>query len=127
MDPRTEPGMYLVVDMGAGSTELSVNLVREPDADQKILCYADTSFVMGGDNFAEADTLPANERVKKIGQLVKRLVDKFISTYWYGFKKDKNSRIEKRKWSRLRVLLVGGGCRRSEVERALRQNPLYNN
>ena len=40
LDPRAEPGMYMVVDMGAGTTEISVDHVGEPeDIDQQILCY----------------------------------------------------------------------------------------
>jgi hypothetical protein len=54
-EPSTADGMYLIFDMGAGTTEISINRVGTPVTGQKIVCYADQSIVLGGDDFERAD------------------------------------------------------------------------
>ena len=50
-DPRMAAGMYLLVDMGAGTTELSTDHVSVPGGDQNVLCYYDRSVLLGAERF----------------------------------------------------------------------------
>lgn len=59
-NPQMAPGMYMIIDMGAGTTEFSMNLVNEPGADQRVTCYSDKSVPIGGDVLEVIDGLPAN-------------------------------------------------------------------
>jgi hypothetical protein len=73
-DPRMEPGMYLMVDMGAGTTEISINqVVRDNENSEiaKINCYFDRSIRLGGDDFD--DLAGRSERVQAGAALVKHL------------------------------------------------------
>jgi hypothetical protein len=112
------PGMYMIVDMGAGTTELSVNHVDERGADQKVLCYHDESVVIGGDNFEWADSQgPQGEAETK--QLIKAFRRVFATTWHTGYMKDRPNPAAHGRWRNFRVLLAGGAARRREVERAI--------
>ena len=45
----------MMVDMGAGTTELSVSRLTDPGADAYITCYSDKSVRLGGDDFRTND------------------------------------------------------------------------
>ena len=128
-DPRMEPGMYMMVDMGAGTTELSTNHVGEPDIDQKVLCYYDESIVLGGDQFARIDNQHGvDPRSKKIATncLVGSFLKVFKKTWAMGYLKDAPNHRARPKWRQLRVLLSGGGALRPEVCDGLQSTrPMY--
>lgn len=117
LNPRTDPGMYMIVDMGAGTTEISINHV----SGGKITCYEDDSFELGGDNFewAEGVKQPPVERARVIGQLVDTLVKRFRRTWRSGFFKDAPNPATHGRWRELRVLLAGGGTLRPDVQAAI--------
>lgn len=49
-DPRMKAGMYLIVDMGAGTTELSVNHAPEPGGDKKSSAITISRCCLAGTN-----------------------------------------------------------------------------
>ncbi len=121
-DPRMDPGMYMIVDMGAGTTEFSVIHVGEPGADQQVPCYYDESVIFGGDNFEWIDKkgetgTPDEEGIHR---LVKYFLKVFHRTWGKGYQKDGRNPAARDRWRDFRVLLVGGGARRPEVEKAIR-------
>ena len=115
-DPRMAQGMYLILDMGAGTTEVSVNFVGGAGADLRVRCYADESQVLGGDNFSALDRLGdgmvATERSMKLVTLIGKLVKR---VWAIGYRKDAPNHSARKPWKRLTVLLTGGGARRPEV------------
>lgn len=121
LDPRMTPGMYLIGDMGAGTTELSVSHVQEPGADQHVLCYFDQSVRIGGDNFewAERDGTLTCSRNDLVAKLVRRFMKAFRQTWGAGYHKDSRNPASRGKWRNLHVLLTGGGARRREIEREI--------
>lgn len=121
-DPRMAPGMCMIVDMGAGTTEMSVNYVQEPGADQRIVCYQDRSERLGGDHFEwlrRQHTDPAAVR-RETSELVERFMKVFRSSWVKGYQKDARNRAACKKWARFDVVLAGGGARHSAVETAIR-------
>ena len=68
-----EPGMYLIVDMGAGTTDISINHVVNNNITSDKLsvnCYFDRSIRLGGDDF---DGLPGRADRDRVGTaLLKR-------------------------------------------------------
>jgi hypothetical protein len=129
LDPRMGPGMYMIVDVGAGTTELSVNHVNERGADQRVVCYEDESVVFGGDNFSwiqqcfcgDPDTIQQRHR-----DLVERFLKIFKRTWAKGYRKDAPNHQARERWRQLRVLLTGGGARCAGIEDAIRRNgPMY--
>lgn len=114
-DPRMRAGMYLIVDMGAGTTEFSVNHAPEPGGNQKVLCYYDQSIFLGGEQF---DTPPPGESEES---LTARFLRSLCQTWGKGYLKDARNHAARQRWKELTVLLVGGGtCRpglREKIER----------
>jgi hypothetical protein len=122
LDPRLEPGMYMIVDMGAGTTELSVNHVGEPGADQRVLCYEDESIRFGGDNFdwVERAHREESELTREVSGLVEQFMKTFRRTWCTAYQKDGRNPASRSRWRDFRVLLTGGGARRPGIERAIR-------
>jgi hypothetical protein len=115
-DPRAPHGRYMVVDMGGGTTEVSVDHVG-PHADgRRLLCYRDRSDRIGAEEVRGSD-----------GQrLVPRLVRLYHEVWKSSYAKEKDRYSLREPWRRLRVLLVGGGARLPAVSSALRtRSPLF--
>ncbi len=119
LDPRMAPGMYMIVDMGAGTTEVSVNYVGERGADHKVLCYHDESVVLGGDNFEWIESCGTADRELEIKKTVQSLLCVSRRTWCTGYRKDAPNPAAHARWREFRVLLAGGGARHPEVERAI--------
>jgi hypothetical protein len=119
-DPRMEPGMYLMVDMGAGTTEYSINQVAQEhdySGNRRINCYFDRSIRLGGDDL---EGLPAREdRVRARAAMLKRFRTAFHHTWRSGFVKD-GTPAARKKWRKLRVIQVGGGARHADIQEFLR-------
>lgn len=132
-DPQAMPGLYLMADMGAGTTELSVSQVNQMDADSNISCYADRSVLLGGDQFnANDEAAPRRgpDHSRKEQGLITELLRHFRQVWHAGFSKDKDGpRSVKYLWRKLTVVLSGGGLRRSSLETAIRatcpQQPFF--
>lgn len=129
LDPRMAPGMYLVLDMGAGTTELSVNHVGERGADQRVACYSDESTRFGGDNFDWADKHPDGNSaaISATRKTLLCFLAKFIKRKWAeGYVKDAPSAVARQRWREITVILTGGGARRKAVEKTVNTtNPIY--
>ncbi len=113
--PKMAPGFYLMMDMGAGTTEVSICHVNESGADQRVLCYEDTSEVIGGDDFDRLD--------RESGGDVQALVDKAHKLVWktwgLGYRKDAGRPALARRWKQVQLIASGGGARREELLHAL--------
>ena len=113
-DPRLAPGIYLVMDMGGATTEISVNRVGKSEAGHHVHCYYDDVIHIGGDDFEAsagkgASDAEAGRRLDRVLKAVKRV--------WYrGYEKEKDGpRTTREQWKTLRVLLSGGGTRDPEL------------
>lgn len=105
-DPRMRAGMHLIVDMGAGTTEFSVNHVPDPGGNQKLLCYYDQSILLGAEQFDS----PAPGESE--GSLTSSLLAGLRRTWGTGYLKDAKRLAARDRWKELTVLLAGGGtCR----------------
>jgi len=105
-DPQMSAGMYLLVDMGAGTTELSINYVPLPGGNQNVLCYYDQSVLLGAERFQNG---------KSQLHLTLELLDHIWQTWGRGYKKDASNLTARQRWKSLRILLVGGGTCREDV------------
>ena len=89
-----------MVDMGAGTTECSINYVTGTEADRKINCYLDRSVRRGGDDLQQLGP--------HIDRLLKRFLLTFNETWFKGSEKDQ-TQFAKEKWRKVIVFLTGGG------------------
>lgn len=137
------PGLYVIIDVGAGSTEVSVFRHVAGDEGREVF-YADGTTLVGGDDLAMAtsrrvrrgtsvarlgdrmslDDLPElRERLRQVRvdqnssleRVTKHIRLAYQSTWGRGFEKEKNQSA----WERVTVHLIGGGSRHAGVTRAL--------
>jgi len=108
-DPHMSAGMYLIVDMGAGTTEFSVNHAAEPGGNHGILCYYDQSVLLGAEQFQSPPPGESEE------SLTRNLLKEMCKTWGRGYTKDSNSHAARHRWKELTVLLAGGGTSRPEL------------
>jgi hypothetical protein len=93
MDPRVAPGLYLAIDMGAGTTELSVSYLPRYSsnaADRRITFYSDRSTRLGGDMFEANDRRHAGEpAARALGdEALRESLRTEMRMVWYeGFQK----------------------------------------
>lgn len=117
LDPRMSSGMYMIVDVGAGTTEVSMNHVNDPGAEQRVLCYHDESSLVGGDRFERAELHPD---LTACAELVSEITKSMRKVWAIGYRKDAPSHPARKRWRQLTVLLAGGGARRRDLEEAIR-------
>ena len=115
-DPRMRAGIHLIVDMGAGTTEFSVNHAPEPGGNQKILCYYDKSILLGAERF---ESPPPGESEES---LTRRLLTELCRTWGEGYRKDAANLAARHRWRELTVLLVGGGTSRPGLRDKITQH-----
>jgi hypothetical protein len=122
LDPRMVPGMYMMVDIGAGTTEFSVNHVNEAGGDQKVLCYADESVILGCDHYEwiELNRDPVRSTADR-QKLTYSLIKVLHRVWMNGYMTDAENLVGRQRWNELTVLLAGGGARRAEVYEAIQQ------
>jgi hypothetical protein len=122
-DPKTHAGLYMMVDMGAGTTELSVSRVSEPGEDGAMVCYEDNSVLLGGNMFRENDRQNAasTENHTRVENRMKTTLRSEFRRVWYsGFLKEKDAgRTAKYQWKQLNVVLAGGGLRRQGLQETI--------
>jgi len=120
LDPYMEPRMYAVVDMGAGTTEMSVFHAGESGADQKVLCYKDKTFLTGGNDLGAAGGNSEAEAA-----IIAAVEREYRKIWDDAFKLDSSNPLSKRRWKDLTLVLSGGGTRHINLARRLqRTNPL---
>lgn len=110
-DPRLAPGMFLIVDMGAGTSEISIDNVISPHGwDPKVTCYCDTTHYFGANDF----------EFRQPARVIQELTSASRETWRNGFLKDAPSHLTHPRWQQLTVVLAGGGTRRADVGHRLR-------
>lgn len=119
LDPEMEPGIYLMVDVGAGTTEMSVVLATRNRNGEVATCYFDSTIEVGGNLLANADA--AGDR-KLAGELVRQLDSQARLVHHTSYRKDMGNRAAREKWKDLTVILAGGGTQRDDVARAFRDH-----
>lgn len=115
-DPRMQAGMYLIVDMGAGTAEFSINHAPAPGGDQKVLCYYDQSILLGVEQFD--DPPPGESRESLTEQFLRAL----CRTWGRGYIKDAANHAARQRWKELTVLLIGGGTCRPDLRRKIERH-----
>ena len=122
LDPFMRPSVYAIVDMGAGTTELSVFHAGEPGADQKVLCYKDKTILLGGNDLQIAERSTGNSKVTRI---VNRVEREYRQIWERGYSVDSASPLSQRRWKDLILVLSGGATRHVMLDRRLRRaNPV---
>ncbi len=107
-EPMLEPGMYMLTDMGASTTEVSLFLVHNESVDNKILCYNDSTEFRGGSDLTSHENLPAPYSARKLKDFLD-CTEKQVNIAWFlGYQKDMGSTAAKEKWKSLQFLLTGG-------------------
>jgi hypothetical protein len=107
-EPILDPGMYVIADMGASTTEVSVFLVHNQSIDNKILCYNDSTDFQGGIELASYENLTVRLSEQKLDAFMKRMESQINRAWYLGFQKDMGSSAAKEKWKSLQFLLTGG-------------------
>ena len=108
---KLNDGIYLVVDMGSGTTEFSVNEVRS--AENRIICYFDQSTELGDWQFKDALNIDG-----RLEQLLKEL----RRTWREGYEAAGGADSKSEQWKSLRVVLAGGGAQRAAVRGAIERD-----
>lgn len=105
LNPLYKPGLYAVVDVGAATTEVSIFHVGERGSGQNVICYQDTTRLIGG-NDLEFLCHASEETVNRVIQLIGR---QFQTAWQNGFMVDAKGQHARKRWSELTVLTSGGG------------------
>jgi hypothetical protein len=104
-NPQMAPGVYIVVDMGGSTTEISVNDVDKSQDGHRVRCYRDNLLHIGGMHFAAS--LASEEGRARLLRDTKRAMHKVWAE---GYDQNKDGpRSVRESWKSLRVLLAGGG------------------
>lgn len=120
LDPLMKPGIYTIVDTGAGTTEMSVFHAGWPGADQKVLCYQDETILLGGNDLHAAarlsDSLKRDAEVNRITGILEK---RYRQIWQRGYHVDSAIELSKDRWKDLTLVLSGGGTRHAAVKRRL--------
>jgi hypothetical protein len=115
LEPFLETGIYLIADMGASTTEMSVFAVNDSNNENSILGYFDLTEIRGGNDLAEFDQMEVGRSQDNLDvflDAVKKQADKV----WYiGYQKDMNNPAASQRWKQLEVLLTGGATHHKNV------------
>jgi len=117
-EPIRPAGTYLMIDMGASTTEVSVIAVPR-NSSEPIRCYYDSTERRGGDNLAEIETLAAGKSQHRLESFLTELRMQASKVWQVGFAKDAKNRAARRNWQHLTVLLTGGATRHPSVSQHL--------
>jgi hypothetical protein len=118
-DPGYAPGLYSLVDIGGGSTELAVVHIVTTGAGS-IDCLADRSIHFGTINFDEYTAVPGGQspKIEVAKQASEMWANCYVSDYQrYGSTKG---------WKTTRVIKAGGGWRFEELEDLMRSRHASN-
>lgn len=113
-EPIVSSGMYLMIDMGAGTTEMSIVAVPR-NSTEPIRCYYDSTERRGGSNLAELEDLPVGESQRRLEAFLRDFNKQASKVWQVGFMKDASNRIARRNWQQLTVLLTGGATRHTSI------------
>lgn len=119
LDPLRAPGMYMVIDTGAGTTEMSVFHAGEFGIDQKVLCYFDDTMLLGGNDLHFAESCGSTRREHLVQEITTRLAKNYKQVWYKGYCCDKNNHLARKRWKELTLMLSGGGTRHVSVQNVL--------
>lgn len=123
-DPAAEAGIHVIIDIGAGSTEVSVLDVPEHGSGFRVLCYHDESRMFGGNDLELAcRTDHPSHRVSEIHQ---KLATLYAYVWQMGYAKIKNEKAARPRWMSLKLVLSGGGTLDPEVRARLEAENVIN-
>jgi hypothetical protein len=105
LNPLYKPGMYAVVDVGAATTEVSIFHIGNRGSGQKVVCYQDTTRLVGG-NDLESNGDPSELAVERVIDLIRQ---QFQAAWQAGFLIDARGQHARNRWKELTVLTSGGG------------------
>jgi hypothetical protein len=117
LEPLIEPGIFLIADMGAATTEMSICAVNDESFGNSILAYADSTDAQGGDDLGEIENLIVGKSQRKLEQFLERMGLQARRVWCQGFDKDKANFAARKRWNNLQVLLTGGGTHHRDVRR----------
>jgi len=112
-DPSMDPGLYTMMDMGAGTTEMSVIFVSDSSSGHRVSCYFDESHCIGGNDLAVADNggpQSADHHAEQIRKLLAKIT-------LLAFQNDAPNPVLREKWENLKLLYTGGGSRHPAILR----------
>lgn len=126
LDPWMEPGMYVILDIGAGTTEISVFHAGMPGEGQKVLCYRDETMLLGGNDLHLAERLEGDRRSEEISKIVSQLKKQYCRLWQMGYQVDAPNHNARKRWQELTLVLSGGGTKHPEVAAGLAEaNPIF--
>lgn len=130
LEPFLEAGNYLIVDMGASTTEMSVFLVHDEDTPHvanSIVCYSDSTEFRGGDELLRIQQLKIGPSQDALEQFLANVERQANRVWAKGYAYDKESQATHDRWRRIQIRLSGGGTLHKDVashfERVI--NPIY--
>lgn len=115
LEPYLDPGIRLVADMGAGTTEMSVFLVHNESRQSQILAYSDSTEGRGGDQINEIERRGHPDSTSLMKGFLKEVGRQARGVWYLGFRKDKENLAAKRIWMTLEVSLTGGATKHPGV------------
>jgi hypothetical protein len=125
LDPLMKPGIYTIVDTGAGTTEISVFHAGDPGVDQKVLCYKDKMLVVGANDLQLAGDPESYRDNQHVNEITSRLVREYRRLWQLAYEVDAASPLSRDRWKDLTLVLSGGGTRHPALSRHLRgANPV---
>ena len=125
LDPWMKPGMYMIVDTGAGTTEMSVFHAGEPGADQKVSCYRDETMLLGGADLNLAERSKDDDRCLKLNEIFLQMEKLYRRLWQEGYQIINGNHHARRRWSELTLVLSGGGTRHPRLAELLSKvNPM---
>lgn len=125
LDPWMEPGMYMIIDTGAGTTEMSVFHAGDVGEDQRVLCYCDETMLLGGNDLHLAERLPVDAKPAEIEKIIQRLQKQYRRIWHVGYERDAPNHVSRQRWKSLTLVLSGGGTKHELVaDRLSRVNPI---
>lgn len=121
-DPSMDPGLYAMMDMGAGTTEMSVVFVADRSSEHRVSCYLDESHAIGGNDLSASSN--GHSKVSPRG-IADDLRKRLVKITGMAFKHDSPNAVLREKWKSLNLLYTGGAARHPAVQaecRLLTQN-----
>ena len=112
-DPSMDPGLYAMLDMGAGTTEMSVVFVADRSSEHRVSCYYDESHLVGGNDLSQ--TVPGNSHsnAPAIAENLRKLLVKITGR---AFQHDSPNSVLREKWKILNLLYTGGAARHPDIQ-----------
>ena len=117
LEPITEPGIYLIADMGAATTEMSICAVNDETLGNSILAYADSTDAQGGNVLGDLEGMIVGRSQRKLDKFLKRLRSQAEQVWYRGFEKDMRCRAARERWDKLRILLTGGATHHPDIRK----------